>query len=72
MPRAISPEERVPLDHPLRLVCVMVDAVLKELSPLLGWLDSHTRRLAIAPDKWLRALLRQVHYTIRSERLLMG
>ena len=29
----ISPEERVPLDHPLRSIRVMVDAVLKELSP---------------------------------------
>jgi hypothetical protein len=30
---SISPEERVPQDHPLRALRAMVDAVLKELSP---------------------------------------
>lgn len=29
----ISPEQRVPQDHPLRTIRVMVDAALKELSP---------------------------------------
>jgi transposase len=67
----ISPEQRVPLDHPLRSVRVMVDAVLKELSPLLAPLYSHTGRPSIAPEKLLRALLLQVLYPIRSERLLM-
>src|SRR4051794_40346586 len=67
----ISPEERVPQEHPLRLIRVMVDAVLKELSPQFDLLYSHTGRRSIAPEKLLRALLLQVLYTIRSERLLM-
>jgi transposase len=49
----------------------MVDAVLKELSPQFELLYSHTGRPSIAPEKLLRALLLQVLYTVRSERLLM-
>ncbi len=67
----ISPEERVPQDHPLRAIRAMVDAVLKELSPQFAPLYSHTGRPSIAPEKLLRALLLQVLYTVRSERLLM-
>jgi transposase len=67
----LSPEERVPQDHPLRTIRKLVDAVLKELSPQFARLYSHTGRPSIAPEKLLRALLLQVLYTIRSERLLM-
>jgi transposase len=67
----LSPEERVPPDHPLRTIRVLVDAVLKELSPRFARLYSYTGRPSIAPEKLLRALLLQVLYTIRSERLLM-
>jgi transposase len=67
----ISPEERVPQAHPLRAIRMLVDAVLKELSPQFDRLYSQTGRPSIAPEKWLRALLLQVLYTIRSERLLM-
>jgi transposase len=67
----ISPEERVPQEHPLRCLRVMVDTVLQELSVQFEQLYSHTGRPSIAPEKLLRALLLQVLYTIRSERLLM-
>jgi transposase len=67
----LSPEERVPRDHPLRVIRVMVDTVLRELSPQFDQLYSHTGRPSIAPEKLLRVLLLQVLYTIRSERLLM-
>ena len=30
----VSPEKRVPPEHPLRPIKVMVDAALKELSPV--------------------------------------
>jgi hypothetical protein len=30
----ISPEKRVPADHPLRPICKMVDEIRKEMSPL--------------------------------------
>jgi transposase len=66
----ISPEERVPQDHPLRPIRKMVDQTLKELSPLFDELYSHTGRPSIAPEMLLRATLLQILYTIRSERLL--
>jgi transposase len=67
----LSPEERVPHDHPLRTIQTLVDAVLKALSSRFGTLYSSTGRPSIAPEKLLRALLLQVLYTVRSERLLM-
>ena len=67
----ISPEARVPQDHPLRPMRQMVDAILKELSPKFARLYAKTGRPSIAPEKLLRALLLQVLYTVRSERLLM-
>jgi transposase len=67
----ISPEQRVPKDHPLRPIRKMVDQILVELSPRFKKLYSHTGRPSIAPEKLLRALLIQVLYTVRSERMLM-
>src|ERR1039458_6472241 len=67
----LSPEQRVPRDHPLREIRELVDAVLGELSPEYARLYAANGRPSIAPEKLLRALLLQVLYTIRSERLLM-
>jgi transposase len=67
----VSPEERVPADHPLRPIRTMVDVVLKGLSRSFGQLYVDWGRPSIAPEKLLRALLLQVLYTIRSERMLM-
>ena len=66
----ISAEKRVPQDHPLRSVRTMVDIMLKELSPLFESLYAQVGRPSVAPEKLLRALLLQVLYTVRSERLL--
>ena len=49
----------------------MVDAVLAELSPTFERLYAPVGRPSIAPERLLRALLLQVLYTVRSERLLM-
>lgn len=67
----LSPEERVPQDHPLRPIRRLVDRVLKELSPDFDRLYAKVGRPSVPPEKLLRALLLQVLYTIRSERLLM-
>ena len=67
----ISPEARVPKDHPLRPLRRTVDAVLSELSPEFEALYSRIGRPSIPPEKLLRALLLQALYTVRSERLLM-
>ena len=66
-----SLEERVPKDHPLRPVRAMADIALEALSPRFAELYSKTGRPSIAPEKLLRALLLQLLYSIRSERLLM-
>jgi transposase len=67
----ISPEARVPQEHPLRTIRGMVDAVLQELSPQFDRLYSHTGRPSLAPEKLLRVLWLQVLYTVRSERRLI-
>jgi transposase len=67
----VSPEKRVPMDHPLRPVREMVDSILKELSPRFARLYSNLGRPSIAPERLLRALLLQVFYSVRSERMLM-
>src|SRR5690242_15043648 len=67
----LSPEERVPANHPLRPIRVMVDDALKTLSPPFSRLYSAFGRPSIPPEKLLRALLLQVLYTVRSERMLM-
>jgi len=67
----LSPEQRVPVDHPLRPIRQMVDEILKGLSPRFDRLYAEMGRPSIAPEKLLRALLLQILYTIRSERLLM-
>jgi transposase len=67
----ISAERRVPKDHPLRAIQIMVDAALKDLSWRFDAVYAASGRPSIAPEKLLRALLLQVLYTMRSERLLM-
>jgi transposase len=67
----ISPEQRVPQDHPLRPLRAMADAALRELQSRFSKLYARTGRPSIAPEKLLRALLLQVLYSVRSERMLM-
>src|SRR5271168_4396160 len=67
----LSPEQRVPTDHPLRPIRRMADLALRELNPRLAKLYSRTGRPSIAPEKLLRALLLQLLYSVRSERMLM-
>ena len=64
-------EQRIPADHPLRPLRAMVDVVLRELSPQFDQLYSRVGRPSIPPEHLLRALLLQVLYSVRSERLLM-
>src|ERR1700716_3131175 len=67
----VSPEQRVPQDHPLRLLRVMTDEALRDLQPRFNKLYAKTGRPSIAPEKLLRALLLQALYSVRSERMLM-
>ncbi len=67
----VSLEQRVPADHPLREVRKLTDAVLRSLSPELDALYADSGRPSVAPEYMLRALLLQVFFSIRSERLLV-
>ena len=67
-------DDFVPENHPLRPVRRMVNLALKNLEPLLTSMyaaDIKGGRPSIAPEKLLRAMLLQIFYSIRSERLLM-
>lgn len=67
----VTPEARVRADHPLRPIRQMTDAALTRLSSQFDRLYATTGRPSIPPEKLLRALLLQMLYSIRSERLLM-
>jgi transposase len=67
----VSVDQRVPADHPIRKLRVMVDAILKELDGVLASRYAAGGRISIPPERLLRASLLQVVYSVRSERLLM-
>jgi transposase len=67
----LSPEQRVPADHPLRPIRRIVDAALTRLTTEFDALYTDFGRPSIPPEQLLRALLLQVLYTVRSERLLI-
>jgi transposase len=67
----VSPAMRVPADHPLRPILSLCNEALKQLSGRLAGLYSKMGRRSVPPEKLLRALLLQVLYSIRSERMLM-
>jgi transposase len=66
-----SLEERVPATHPLRAIRGMVDEALREMGGLFDEIYKADGRRSIPPERLLRALLLQMLYSIRSERLLM-
>ena len=67
----VSVEERVPSDHPIRKLRVLVDSILRELDGVLTARYAEGGRPSIPPERLLRAALLQVVYSVRSERLLM-
>jgi transposase len=67
----LSPEQRVPADHPLRAIRTMTDDALRRMSSRFEALYASTGRPSVPPEQLLRALLLQVLYSVRSERLLM-
>lgn len=67
----LSPEQRVPADHPLRVIRAMTDEALRQLSPQFEALYATTGRPSVPPEQLLRALLLQALYTVRSERQLV-
>ena len=68
----LSPEQRVPADHPLRAVRAPTDHALKTMSRRFAGLYAKTGRPSIPPEPLLRALLLQVLYTIRERTAAAG
>ena len=66
-----SPESLVPEDHPLRPIKAMADAALSHLSPTFDAAYALYGRPSIPPERLLRALLLQILYSVRSERMLV-
>lgn len=64
-------EERVPTEHPLRLIRELVDGALAALDRRFEELYSAEGRPSIPPERLVRASLLQLLYSIRSERQLM-
>jgi transposase len=64
-------DERIPADHPLRVIRQLVDSALAELSRAFVKLYARDGRPSIPPERLLRALLLQAFYTVRSELQLM-
>lgn len=64
----ISPEKRVPADHPLRPIKALVEKILGELSRDFDAMYSTVGRSSVAPERLLKAMVLIALYTIRSER----
>lgn len=67
----VSLEERVPQDHPLRPIRKAVDEIFRLMNKEFDGLYAKTGRPSIPPERLLRALLLQILYSVRSERMLM-
>jgi transposase len=67
----VSLEERVPHDHPLRRIREMVDQILRGMAKEFDGLYAKTGRPSVPPERLLRAVLLQIFYSVRSERMLM-
>jgi len=67
----VSLEDRVPQDHPLRAIRRSVDEVLRAMAKDFDSLYAKTGRPSVPPERLLRAVLLQIFYTVRSERMLM-
>src|SRR6201998_4952212 len=66
----VSREKRVPTTHPLRRVRALLDEALDCMSQALDRVYAEGGRESVAPERLVRALVLQVLYSIRSERLL--
>jgi transposase len=64
----VSPERRIPGDHPLRSIKAYIDQVLGAISGELDALYSTTGRPSIAPERLLKGQLLIALYSIRSDR----
>jgi transposase len=64
----LSPESLIPVDHPIRRIRQVVDAVLAELDGEFWAMYSAIGRPSVPPEQLLKATVLMAMYSIRSER----
>jgi len=66
----ITPDDVVPVGHPIRKIRKIVDKALVELEPIFASMYSDVGRPSIPPERLIKAMLLIALYSIRSERQL--
>jgi transposase len=66
----LTPDDVVPVDHPIRKIRTIVDEALTEMEPVFASIYSSTGRPSIPPERLVKAMLLIALYSIRSERQL--
>jgi transposase len=64
----VSPEERIPKDHPIRRIKKLADTALREMSPLFDEMYEEGGRVSVPPERLLKATLLMALFSVRSER----
>lgn len=67
----VTPEQRIPQDHPIRRILKIANQAIQGLGKVFGEMYSPLGRRSIPPEQMMRALLLQLLFSIRSERKLM-
>ena len=65
---ALTPEDLVPQEHPIRRIKPLADRVLQELSPTFSRMYAKGGRPSVPPEHLLKASLLIALYSVRSER----
>ena len=65
---ALTPDQLVPADHPIRAIKPIVGRALQAISPALSRMYSRRGRPSIPPEHLLKASLLIALYSVRSER----
>ena len=65
----VSPEARVPVDHPLRAIRVYADEALRRMSRVFNQMYAEGGRRSVPPETLLKSTLLMALYSVRSERL---
>jgi transposase len=65
---AITPDQLIPADHPIRAIKVIVDTALAELSPLFNEVYARTGRPSIPPEHLLKGRLLMELFSIPGAR----
>lgn len=53
----VSPESRVPADHPMRAIKKLAERALRELSPAFDEMYAQSGRPSVPPERLLKGLL---------------